>query len=131
MVKQDIFFHGHDIRGLTMHNNKTTFNKIAVCKTRRNIILFLAVFIVFALVASSDSLAAGKVKAYGILTSIEDDGTVIIDEKGYLVSSSVTVQDYQGDRIFLKDLLPSRYVHFEFEQTTRGFEILFIKEIPQ
>lgn len=110
---------------------KMTLTKRGDRTITKNIALFLAVFIVAASAIGPDVLAAGKSNAYGMLTSIEDDGTVIIDEKGYQVSSSVVVQDCQGDRIVLRDLLPSRYVHFEYEQTTGGFVIVFIKEVPQ
>ena len=94
-------------------------------------LLFLACFMMFVLAVSLDVHAAGKVKASGMLTSVEDDGTVIINDKGYLLSRSVIIQDYKGYHILLSDLLPSRYVQFEYEQTTGGFVILFIKEIPQ
>ena len=114
-----------------MLDNKMTLTKIDVCKIRKNIVLFLAGFIVLALAISLDVHAAGKVKAYGMLTSIEDDGSVIIDKKGYLMSPSADIRNYQGDRILLRALLPSSYVHFEYEQTTNGFVILFIKEVPQ
>lgn len=114
-----------------MPDNTMTLSRMDACKIRRIIALFLAGFIVLALAVSSDVLAAGKVEASGMLTSIEDDGSVIIDKKGYLMSPSATVRNYQGNHILLSDLLPSRYVYFEYEYTTRGFAIIFIKEIPQ
>lgn len=100
-------------------------------KKKVSLILAVLMLTVITLALASNVFAAGKVELFGTLTSIEDDGSVIIDEKGYKVSSSVIVQDYRGDRIFLKELLPSSYVHFIYEQATEGFVILFVKEIPQ
>jgi hypothetical protein len=114
-----------------MLSEKMRSGKSGKSKMGAYIALFLVGFIVVALAAGSDVLAAGKVKAYGMLTSVEDDGSVIINEKGYLMSPSANVLNYQGKHILLSDLLPSRYVQFEYEQTTRGFVIIFIKEIPQ
>jgi len=114
-----------------MLDNKMTLTKIDVCKIRKNIVLFLAVFIVLTFAVSLDVHAAGKVQAYGTLTSIEDDESVIINKKGYLMSPSADVRDCQGGRIALRSLLPSSVVHFEYEQATSGFVILSIKEVPQ
>ena len=120
-------------KGMTMRNNKMTLRMTDVCIRRKNIALFLAMFIVLALTlaASSDVLAAGKVKAHGTLTSIEDDGSVIIDGKGYLVSPFVTVQNYRGAIVSLSSFPPSSFVYFEYEYTTRGFVINLIKELAQ
>ena len=86
------------------------------------------------LVASGAVFAAGKMKAAGILTSVESDGTVVIkDQKGqlngYLLSPSAIVQNYQGKRILLKEILLPYNVYFEYEFTPRGFMIILIKEI--
>ena len=120
-------------KGMTMSNNKMTLRNTDVCIKRKEIALFLAVFMVLALTiaASSNVLAAGKVKAHGTLTSIEADGTVIIDNKGYLVSPHVTVLDYRGAIVSLSSLPPSSFVYFEYEYTTRGFVINIIKELAQ
>lgn len=88
------------------------------------------------LVASGAVFAAGKSNGYGLLTAIEDDGTVIIKDgkgqlNGYLLSRSVTVQESDGTRILLKSLLPSRYIYFEYEYTQNGFVITLIKAIPR
>ena len=119
-------------KGMTMRNNKMTLRKTDVCKRRKNIALFLVVFIVlvFALAASSDVSAAGKVKAYGMLTSIEDDGTVIIDKIGYLVSPSVTIRNYRDESILLlRDVSLPHNIYFEYEYRSEGFMIIFIKEV--
>lgn len=120
-------------KGMTMRNNKMMLRMTDVCIRRKTIVLLLAVFIVLALTvaASSDVSAAGKVKAHGTLTSIEDDGLVIIDEKGYNVSPSVTVQNFRGESASLRSFLPSSFVYFEYEYTPHGFVIIFIKEIAQ
>lgn len=111
--------------------NNDTRNRIDASIVKKYSIFILAACIVFAVTAGSDVFAAGKVTAYGMLTSVEDDGTVIIDAKGYQMSRSANVQNYKGDHALLSDLLPSSFVQFEYEQTTSGFVILFIKEIPQ
>ncbi len=80
------------------------------------------------LVASGAVFAAGKVKASGLLTSVEDDGTVIIDSIGYLVSPSVTVQDSQGRHISLRDISLPYNVNFEYVYAPNGFMIIMIKE---
>jgi hypothetical protein len=113
-----------------MPDNKMPLTRINLRKIGMNIVLILAGFLVLALATNSLVHAAGKSKAYGMLTSIKDNGTVIIDEKGYLISPSVDVRDYRGDRMSLRDIIPSCFIHFEYEQTTRGFEIFFIQEVP-
>ena len=118
-------------KGMTMRNNKMTLRKTDVCIRRKTIALFLAVFIVLvvSLAASSDVSAAGKVKACGVLTSIEDDGTVIIDKIGYLVSPSVTIRNYRDESILLSDISLPYNVCFEYEYRSEGFMIIFIKEV--
>lgn len=98
---------------------------------RKKIVIFLVGFIIVALATGPDVLAAGKVKAYGMLTSIEDDGSVIIDEKGYGLSPSVVVRDYRGDRISLRELPLSSSVEIEYEYAPRGFVIISIQEVAQ
>lgn len=90
----------------------------------------IAVCIVLALSASTDVFAVSAVKAHGMLTSVEDDGTVIINGKGYLVAPSAIVHDAEGYSIALSRL-SSRYVNFEYEYGKNGFEIIFIQEVPQ
>ena len=119
----------HDIGGVTMHNIKETLTLIDVCKTRKTLALFLAVFLVIALATSLEVLAAGQVKAYGTLTSIEDDGTVIIDDVGYLVSPMLIVRDYRDQSISLTDIVPPQKVYIEYEYTSKGFMIIFMREI--
>ncbi|NTW57881.1 MAG: hypothetical protein HGB21_02750 [Nitrospirae bacterium] len=118
-------------KGMTMRNNKMTLRKTDVCKRKKTIAMFLAVFIVLALTlaASSDVSAAGKVKAYGMLTSIEDDGTVIIDKIGYLVSPSVTIRNYRDESILLRDISLPHNVYFEYEYRSEGFMIILIEEV--
>jgi hypothetical protein len=97
----------------------------------KHLVLLIAACLIFGLAGNGEILAAGKVEASGTFTSIDEDGSITIDGKGYDLSPSATVQNYKGERISLSELLPSRFVHFEYEYTTRGFVIFFIKEIPQ
>lgn len=83
------------------------------------------------LVAAGVAVAAGKGTGKGILTSFENDGSVIIEEKGYLLSPSVTIQNYTGERITQRSLSVPCLVYFEYEYTPQGVVIRLIKEIPQ
>ena len=72
-------------------------------------------------------------KGGGLLTSTEDDGTVIIRDvkghsNGYLLSPSVIVQDLRGRQISLRDIPLPHYVSFEYEYARGGFMITLIKE---
>ncbi len=92
-------------------------------------ILMLAVFIVCAV--SFDIFAAGRVKASGTLTSIEDDGSVLINGHGYEVDHSVKVTDKMRKNISLRSLSVPVKVNFEYEYTKRGFVITHIEESPE
>lgn len=78
-----------------------------------------------------DSLAAGKVKDTGMLTSIEEDGSVIIDEKGYDVDSKVEVLDSSGVKVSLNRLSLPTKVDFEYEYMKGVPVIKRIREIPK
>jgi hypothetical protein len=99
--------------------------------TKKNLFRILSIGCLLVLVAVTTGFAAGKRTGYGTLIALEDDGSVIIEGKGYLVSPSATVQDSQGKRISLKDLPLGSYVYFEYDYTKLGFMITLIKEVPQ
>lgn len=92
----------------------------------------LVVFVGFMVCLTSDDvLATGKVRAEGMLTSIEGDGSVVIDEKGYEVSPTARIIDRKGRRVSLHSLsLPTR-VSFEYEYTEKGFVIKLLEEYPE
>lgn len=97
---------------------------------KRDLFRMLLTGCLILLVASGAVFAAGKVKAAGLLTSVEDDGTIIIiDRIGYMVSPSVTVQDNRGSRISLRDISLPHHVYFEYEYAPKGFRIILIKEV--
>jgi hypothetical protein len=109
---------------------------------RRTCIITLAIGCLLVLFASSAVFAAVKVKASGIMTSLEDDGTVIIKKiisinksgeksqsTGYLLSPSVVVQDQNGGSISLNDIALPYNVDFEYEYTPKGFMITLIKKV--
>ena len=101
---------------------------------KRELFRMLLTVCLILLVASGAVFAAGKVKASGLLTSVEDDGTVIIKDQngqlnGYLVSPSVIVQDHQGRHISLRDISLPYNVYFEYEYAPKGFMIILIKEV--
>lgn len=107
---------------------KMTLSKIDICRIRKYSALFLAGFMVLVLAVSLDVHAAGRVKADGILQSIERDGTVIIDGMGYFASPSLEVQDHAGRPKLLHEINLPQHVHFEYKFTPQGFMIIFIKE---
>jgi len=94
--------------------------------------LFGMLLVVFAMyLAAGDALAAGNGNAYGMLTSIEDDGTVVIDEKGYIVDRAASIVGYEKGRVSIRDIsLPAR-VYFEYEYTKQGPVIKLLQETPQ
>lgn len=101
---------------------------------RRTCIITLAIGCLLVLFASSAVFAAVKFEASGILTSVEDDGIVIIKDKngqsyGYLLSPSVTVQDHHGRSISLRDISLPYMVYFEYEYAPEGFMITLIKKV--
>jgi hypothetical protein len=97
--------------------------------------LILSVFsvcIVSAFIDGFDVLAdVGTVKATGMLTSIEDDGTVIIDNKGYEVDPSILVVDRKGKSISLRRLSLPTKVRFEYIYDKTGFIIVFIQKVSR
>lgn len=93
--------------------------------------LLLAGFVVFCLAVGDNVLAAGNISADGILTSVEDDGTVVIDEKGYEVDLSAQIVDSNGRTVLLDGLLTPVRVYYEYVYTKRGPVIKLIKEYPK
>ncbi|MBI1810469.1 MAG: hypothetical protein HY035_08815 [Nitrospirae bacterium] len=102
-------------------------------RKRKTIILLLAAFSVFIVSAFIDGFYAladtPTVKATGTWTSIEDDGSVIIDGKGYGVDPSVMVIDRKGKRVPLRSLSLPAKVRFEYIQAKTGFIIVLIEEV--
>lgn len=100
-------------------------------KERKQTALFgalLAGILVLAFAGTAPSQEV-LVKAGGTLTSVESDGTVVINGKGYPVSPAARVLNDEGASAFLSDYdLPSR-VYYEY--TAQGAEIRMIREIPQ
>ena len=113
-----------------MYDSKMLLTQTVERTMKVNVIVVLSLLFALTLTANSFAFATGQVKDHGILTSIEENGTVIINEKGYLLSSSVIVRNGKGDSISLTDLL-SQYVEFQYEYTPKGFVITLIKEVPQ
>ncbi len=92
--------------------------------------IMLAVFTL--LYATGHAGSEGKLtKATGTLTSIEQDGTVIIDGSGYGVSSTARIYGGREGRTSLDKLLLPVRVQFEYEHTNRGPVIKVLKEMPQ
>ncbi len=64
---------------------------------------------------------------FGVLTSIEPDRTVIIDQMGYSVDSSAQFVDSNGRRVRLKDLALPAEVKFEYVSGPKGPVINFLR----
>lgn len=92
-------------------------------------------FLVLMFLAASSfmgvSFSAVTMSGEGIMSSIEEDGSVIIDEEGYNVDSKISVLDGDGKRISLKRLLLPNRIYFEYQYTNKGPVIKLIKEIPK
>lgn len=89
------------------------------------IMVFLTIF----LNPSSIYADTPTVKAKGILTSIEEDSTVIIDQKGYKIDKSVLVINDKGRPIPLRSLSIPTYVRFEYRYAHDGFAIEYIEQL--
>lgn len=97
----------------------------------RDLFRILVIVGVVLFFAPPDIFAAGIVKASGTLTSIDEDGSVIIDNKGYLLDYGARVLDYKGAGTSLRAFPDRAKVAFEYEQTEKGFVIKLIREVPQ
>lgn len=104
-----------------------------VMKKRKTITLLLAAFLVLIVSAFIDGFDAladiPTVNASGTWTSIEDDGSVIIDKKGYLVDPSVIVMNRKGKSVALRSLSLPAKVRFEYRYAKEGFIIEYIEEV--
>ncbi len=81
---------------------------------------------------NGEVIATGKViKDKGTLTSVENDGTVIIDEKGYKIDPSATIIDKKRKKTTLNNLSLPTKVYFEYEYRKNGFVIKQIEEFPE
>ena len=85
-------------------------------------------------ISAGNAMAGAKVKAEGVLTSREgktENRSVIINDKGYLVSPSAKIVDANGRTISLDRMpLPAR-VYFHYEYTKTGPVITFMKGYPK
>jgi hypothetical protein len=85
-------------------------------------------------ISAGSAFAGAIVKAEGVLTSREgntENRSVIINDKGYLVSPSARILDANGKTISLDRMpLPLRvYFHYEYAKT--GPVITFMKGYPK
>lgn len=96
----------------------------------RKIFFRLALGVIMVYMACGLAIAAGKIRDNGKLSLIEDDGIVIIDDKGYWIAPSARILDREGKAVTLHSLsLPTR-VEFEYEYTKDGPVIRLIVEYP-
>lgn len=98
---------------------------------RKKFFIILIGLIIGFFIAHDNLFAGSIVKKDGTLTSIEKDGSLIIDEQGYLVSALVKVLNQDGKHILLKNISLPEKVYFHFEYTNRGPVINFIRVYPK
>jgi hypothetical protein len=72
-----------------------------------------------------------RIKEYGMLISVESDGTVVIDKNGYAVASFASIVNSTGKKTTLKELQLPTKVYFEYDYTDKGPVIKRMKEIAQ
>jgi len=89
-------------------------------------LVILSIFLISSNVLAASKIISGK----GTLTSIEEDGRVIIDEKGYKIDPAVKIIDKKGKKSTIYGIFPPTKVYFEYEYTRKGFVIKQIEEFP-
>lgn len=76
---------------------------------------------------------AGRIRAYGSLTSVENDGTVLIkvngNTNGYLVDHSIQVVNRLGESCSLDELTLPAGISFDYTITSKGPIVQRIKEL--
>ena len=112
-----------------MHYVKATSLFTHADKSGKSVTVLLTVLLLLTIAASSDVIAAGRVSTYGTLTSIEDDGTVFVDKIGYFVSPLIIVRNYRDESIPLSDIKPPQRIYIEYEYSSKGFMITFLREV--
>jgi hypothetical protein len=101
---------------------------------RISIMLLLIICGMTLCISAGNAMAGAIVKAEGVITSREgekENRSIIINDKGYLVSPSARILDANGKTISLDRMpLPLRvYFHYEYAKT--GPVITFIKGYPK
>ncbi len=105
-----------------------------LCRLRISI---MALFIVCGMtlcIPHDNAFAGAIVKAEGVLTSKEgkkENRSVIINDKGYLVSPSARIVDANGKASSLDRILLPLRVYFHYEYTKTGPVITFMKGYPK
>jgi hypothetical protein len=105
-----------------------------LARLRISIMLLLIICGISLCISAGNATAGAKVKAEGLLTSREgntENRSVIINDKGYLVSPSARIADANGRTISLDRMpLPVR-VYFHYEYTKTGPAITFMRRYPK
>ena len=108
-----------------------------------NLCRFLFVLFLISVTLAGRAAAGGKASAEGILTAVEEDGSVFIrsvgeeggtitnDEIGYLLDKNVQVFNGEGKPVSLWSLPFPAKIRFEYEYTEDGPVIKVIKERPK
>lgn len=81
--------------------------------------------------AGEGALAAESHKASGRMTSIQQDGSVMIDGKVYAVDGLARIISWDRKQVSLREVVLPARVTFEYEVTEEGRVIKLLLEIPQ
>jgi hypothetical protein len=100
-------------------------------RTVRVACVILAVCIATFWLADISGAQTKRPNASGMLTSVEQDGTVIIDQQGYLADTNTRILNVYGRKAKLEDMkLPIR-VYFEYFYTSGGPVITLLREVAR
>lgn len=117
-----------------INNSGTSFRKTRrLIKNALYVLLILSVMTCWC--AGAVFAEGNRITAYGSLTSLEDDGTVLIQVSGhtdsYLVGSSIEVVNRQGESCSLDELTLPAGISFEYIITSKGPVIQQITELDR
>jgi hypothetical protein len=104
-----------------------------VLRLTRQIVFAVLLLCIITLCCAGTASAGPSIKAFGSLTSVEDDGTVIITVSGhtdgYLVDPSIRVVNRKGKSCSLNELTLPAGISFEYIISSTGPVIQRIKEL--
>lgn len=98
-------------------------------RTNRLIKMLLVVLALY--LAGGEAFAAGSGKGNGRLTSIGQDGTVVINEKVYVIDIRTRVMNAEEKQVSLRDLLLPAPVYYEYNDINQVPLIYLLREMPR
>jgi hypothetical protein len=101
--------------------------KSLVCKI---LFLFVVGGMLFTPVVFVQAADAPLITREGVMSELEEDGSVVIDNQGFILGSRVEILDSQGRYLPREELaLPARII-YEFRYTPQGPVILRVRMKP-